>query len=164
VTAAEPNLFEFAWALGDPGLLSSTGKTSKVTLTAPDIAPGDWTIQPILRGPDGVKPVKSVAATASAMAVTAPIDAAITDPTGDLWTEATTRNARFSPHIVAPGQTVTIPVVITPHGAPGTVVSGTVYVSAVSFNQRTLDNFFLTGTYPTTSDVAAFRYIYTIKG
>jgi len=162
VTAPKPNFFEFSWPFGDPGVLSSTGKISKATLLAPDIPAGDWTVQPYLHGPDGKKGVRQVQAHASATAVMAAIDPAVSSPTGDLWSGVTNRNATLTPYFVQPGQTITIPVRITPRGAVGSVVSGRVYVSDVSFNPGLLDSIGLFGIFPTASNVASFAYRYTI--
>jgi hypothetical protein len=83
-------------------------------------------------------------------------DSAVTSPTGDVWLVSINPAAAFSPVVVNPGETVTVDVTITPSGASGTVVSGTLYV----------DNF--TGDVPpygqqTGNELAAIPYTYTIK-
>jgi hypothetical protein len=165
VTAPHPNFFDLTWPFGDPDLISTTGKTSKVKFTAPDVPNGDWAVTPYLHGPDGKKGDKLVTAHSAVTAVTAPIDPALSAPTGDLWLGSTNRNSGFAPYVVRPRQTITIPVKIAPRGPVGTVVSGTVYVSAVCFNSFLVnDDGGELPLYPTSSDVAAFRYSYTIGG
>jgi Peptidase inhibitor I9 len=163
VTAAASQFFDFAYPFGDPDLISSIGTTSSGSLTAPDIAAGDWTITPFLTGPTGSGPAPSVTATTSMSATYNAFDPAVTSATGDLWQGATSASASFTPVVVKPGQSATIPVTITPSGSSGTVVSGTLYLAdsylipgEVTFNA-------LPGNYPEGSDVAAFPYSYTIK-
>jgi hypothetical protein len=94
----------------------------------------------------------------SLTATTREFDPAVTAATGDLWLAAVNPSSgdSFSPVIIRPGQTVTIPVTITPSGAPGTVVSGDLYVDdAVGdlppYGQVSGD------------ELAALPYKYTIK-
>ena len=47
---------------------------------------------------------------------------------GDFWLASTNPSTPFSPVIVKPGQSATIDVTITPSGAKGTKVQGTLYV------------------------------------
>lgn len=163
VSAPQPNLFDLNWAFGDPDLASNIANTSTVTLTANDIPSGDWTVTPFLEGPDGATGPSPVTATVSMSAMTNALDPTITAPTGDLWDESTNPSATLTPVIVQPGHTVTIPVTITPSGSSGQVVSGTIYLSAVSFNPALLTINFLPSSSPTASTVASFPYTYTIK-
>jgi hypothetical protein len=163
VSAASPLFFDFSWLFGDPDLISSSGKTATGTYTAPDVSAGDWTVTPFLVGPTGKKAAKSVTATVSMTAATAAFDPAVASPTGDLWLGSTNAAAGFTPYVVNPGQSVTIPVTITPHGTAGSTVTGTLYLSdsslipgAVTYNE-------LSGNFPEGSDLAAFPYSYTIK-
>jgi subtilisin family serine protease len=158
-SAPARQLFDFGWAFGDPDLISSTGKTATGSFSAPDVSPGEWSITPSLAGPTGVKPAKTVTAAVSMTATTAAFDPAVSAPTGDLWLGSTDAAAGFTPYVVNPGQSVTIPVTITPEGKAGTTVSGTLYLADSS-----LINSALTGgaTAPQGSDVAAFPYSYTI--
>ena len=90
---------------------------------------------------------------------TAPFDTSVSSPTGDLWPAATNPAAleSLAPVVVGPGQTKTIPVTITPTGASGTQVSGTLYVD--DYSDALLGQFYE----PTGSQVAAIPYSYTIK-
>jgi hypothetical protein len=107
-----------------------------------------------------VNPLDNVVGTASMTATAAAFDPAVTAPTGDLWLGSTDASTTFAPYVVQPGQSVTIPVTITPAGKAGTVVSGTLYVADSSFFPTApLGG---AGGLPLGSDVAAFRYRYTI--
>ena len=109
-----------------------------------------------------MNPPDNVVGTASMTATTAAFDPAVTAPTGDLWLGSTDPDATFAPYVVQPGQSVTIPVTITPSGKAGTVVSGTLYVDDSSmFSYAPLGG---QGGAPMGSDVAAFPYSYTIGG
>ena len=65
--------------------------------------------------------------------------------------------------MVNPGQSVTIPVTITPAGKAGTTVSGTLDVADSSFITGMVTSNALPGNVPEGSDVAAFPYSYTIS-
>ncbi len=165
VTAPAVNFFDLTYPFGDPDLISSTGKTSTVSFTrsSAEIPNGDWTVTPFLKGPDGKKGAKTVTANVTLKAVTAAIDPTVSAPTGDLWQGSTNPNSAFTPYVVLPGQSVTIPVTITPLGTSGTVVTGSIYIADSSFNPGlvTFDGVF--GSAPTASNVARFGYTYTIK-
>jgi hypothetical protein len=94
-------------------------------------------------------------------AIATGIDSRISAPTGDLWDGSTNANAAFTPYVVEPGQSVTIPVTIAPQGSSGTVVTVTLYVADSSFNPGAVTGMF--GNFPTASNVASFPYTYTIK-
>jgi len=164
VTAKAPVFFDFSWLLGDPDLISSTGLHATGKLAAPDIPAGDWTITPFLRGPTGVKPAKPVPAEASMTATTAGFSPAFVSPTGDLWLGGTGVAAGFTPYVVNPGESVTIPVVLTPEGAVNTVFSGTLYVADSSVSPGAVTSNGLAGQFLDGSDIAAFPYSYTING
>jgi len=99
----------------------------------------------------------------SMTANTAAFDPTVVAATGDLWLGSTNPAAAFTPYVVNPGQTVTIPVTITPEGTSGHVVSGTIYVSDSSLIPGGVTYNGLPGSFPVGSDVAAFSYRYTIK-
>ncbi|HET7012599.1 MAG TPA: S8 family serine peptidase [Streptosporangiaceae bacterium] len=169
VAAPVRNFFDLSWTFGDPDVVSSTGKTSMATFSAPQVPDGGWGIGAYRVGPDGKKHQKPVRARLSMRALTEPFDTTISSPTGDLWRRSTNLNAVFDPRLVKPGQQITIPVRINPKGAPGTVVSGTIYVASVSLNPSALAydpvfGFFSADVLPTASNVAAFHYAYTIAG
>jgi hypothetical protein len=82
-------------------------------------------------------------------------DPAITSPTGDLWQAAIGGPLSVSTAIVNPGQTITVPVSVTPTAAKGSVVSGTLYVDD--------DSLFAFGSLvPNANQVAAIPYSYRV--
>ena len=107
-------------------------------------------------GPYAVAPTPEPA-TASASVVTAPFDPAVTSSTGDLWLLGLDANSPLATVTVAPGQTATIPVTITPTGGQR-VVSGTLYVD--DFSNIANQYGFLSQ--PNGSEVAALPYKYTV--
>jgi hypothetical protein len=163
VSSTAPLFFDFSYPFGDPDLISSSGKTATGSFSAPDISPGNWTVTPFLVGPTGKKPAKNVTASVSMTATTSAFDPAVSAPTGDLWLGSTNATTGFTPYVVNPGQSVTIPVTITPAGSPGSVVSGTIYLADSSLVSGEVTYNELSGNYPEGSDLAAFPYRYTIK-
>lgn len=163
VSSSAPLFFDFSWPFGDPDLISSIGKTATGSYSASEVADGDWTVTPFLLGPTGKKAAKPVPATVSMTATTAAFDPTVSSPTGDLWLSSLDPQAGFTPYVVNPGQTVTIPVTITPKGAAGSTVSGTLYLDDSSLIPGGVTYNGLAGNYPEASDVAAFSYSYTIK-
>jgi hypothetical protein len=143
-------------------VISTTGKTATADYSAPEVGAGDWTVTPFLVGPTGAKPAPNVNANVAMTATTAGFNPSITSPTGDLWLGSTNAAATFTPYVVNPGQSVSIPVTITPSGTVGATVTGTLYIADSSFisSDLNLDDQF--GNTPEGSDVAAFPYSYTI--
>ena len=127
-TAPAPIYFDFWTAWGDPDLISTTGDTATGTLSASAVTAGNWGITPFQKGPDGPHGVAPVNANTAMSVTTAAFDPAVTSSTGDYWLEAVNAGATVTPVVVNPGQTATIPVTITPSGASGSVVNGTLYV------------------------------------
>jgi subtilisin family serine protease len=161
VSAPEPVYFDFGWEFGDPDVGSTTGKTATGSITAPEVPSGYWGITPSLPGPFGAAQPQTVVAAVSMTATTAAFDPAVTAPTGDLWLGSTDLTSTFAPYVVQPGQSVTIPVTITPAGSAGTAVSGTIYVADSSLFDTTVLGA-AGGALPLSSDVAALPYSYTI--
>jgi len=163
VSSTKKLFFDFTYNFGDPDVISDIGTKATATLSSSSIADGDWTVTPFLVGPDGTKGAASVTATTSMTATTAPFDPTVSSPTGDLWLGSVNASNAFTPTVVNPGQSATIPVTITPAGASGTTVTGTLYLddssvvpSIVTFNDLSTNG-------PEGSEVAAFPYSYTIK-
>jgi hypothetical protein len=91
-------------------------------------------------------------------ATTKAFDSSITTAGGDLWLTALDGNvlSTFRAILINPGQTVSVPVTVTPTGASGTVVSGTLYIDSLvnglpPYSQLTGD------------EIAAIPYSYTIQ-
>jgi hypothetical protein len=164
---SKPVLFDLSMFSGDPDLESTTpftATTARLGFSSPAVSTGDWFLTPFLTGPTGVTGPTPVPATTSVTATMAPFDPTVTAPTGDLWRSSTDAHAGFTPVVVNPGQSATIPVTITPSGAAGTAVTGTLYVDDASMiSNLTPDNGAVDAPLPDGSDVAAFPYSYTIK-
>jgi hypothetical protein len=164
VSSTKPLFFDMNYNFGDPDVYSTkVGTTATASLSSASIADGDWTITPVLAGPTGKTAAASVTASTSMTATTAPFDPTVSSPTGDLWLGSVNASNTFTPTVVNPGQSVTIPVTITPAGASGTKVTGTLYLddSSVVPNIVTFNALSTNG--PEGSEVAAFPYSYTIK-
>ncbi len=162
-SASSPSqlFFDVTYDFGDPDVFSTIGTTASASLSSGEVAPGDWTVTPELLGPF-VNAATPVTATVGMTATTSAFDPAVTSPTGDLWLGSENASNSFAPYVVNPGQSVTIPVTITPEGTAGSTVSGTLYLDDSSFIPAdvTFDDVPTNG--PEGSDVAAFGYTYTI--
>ena len=159
--ASLPAMFDFSPFPGDPDVASSRsalcGTTESASYAPPggSVTAGLWSATPSECGP---YPGPAPAGTASLAMTTQSkaFDPAVTSDTSDIWLAATNPAATFSPIVLGPGQTGTINVTITPVGASGTVVQGTLYVDD-----------FVSGVPPygqiAGDELAAFPYTYTIK-
>ncbi len=83
-------------------------------------------------------------------------DSAVKSDTGDLELAATDPATTFSPVVINPGQSATVNVTITPSGASGNVVNGTLYIddfltNVPPFGQQGAD------------ELIGLPYSYTIK-
>ena len=166
VSAKRPIFFDYSWAFGDPDLISSSAPFSDSatgSYSAAFVAPGDWIITPFQDGPDGVNGVTPVTAETSLTATTAAFDPAVTSTAGDLWRASTNLAAPLKAVVVGPGRTVDFSVTITPSGAIGSVVSGTLYIDDFSPSDANVTQNSQPGISPTASDIAAFAYQYRVS-
>jgi hypothetical protein len=134
-SSTAPIFFDTWWSYGDPDLISAStpfSDSASVTYIANPVVAGEWGITPFLDGPDGAHGLPSVTVTTSLTATTDEFDSAVASATGDLWLESEDPNAAIDPVVVAPGQTVSIPVSITPDSSAGSIVKGTLYVDDVT--------------------------------
>jgi hypothetical protein len=148
--------FDMQGPAGDPDVGSNVGSLVGASFSGNPIESGLWDLAPVESGAFGATGGPSETATTSLSATTAGFDTDVTSPTGDLWQSAADPSAPFDPVVVNPGQTVTIPVTITPSAASGSTVSGTLYVDDAYFFLYELFNG-LNG-----NDVAAVPYTYTV--
>ena len=142
---------------GDPDIASNQGLSVSATVSAHPLTPGEWAIAPTEVGPFGTAPAPTENVDTSMLADTPTFDPAVTSSTGDLWLMSIDPTAMLSTLNVNPGQTSVIHVTITPSGASGTTVSGTLYVddaNRVDFGELAP---------PNGNQVAALPYEYTIK-
>jgi hypothetical protein len=164
-SSTAPIYFDYWYSYGDPDLISSSAPFSDQatgTFNSSPVVAGEWGITPFQDGPDGTSGVAPVTVNTSMTATTAAFDTAVSSPTGDLWSESLNPNSPLTPYVVNPGQTVTIPVTITPDGAPGTTVTGTLYVDDVNALDGAATWNELSSTVIQASDLAAVPYTYTI--
>jgi hypothetical protein len=160
--ATLPVVFDYGAFPGDPDLLGApTSPTSAAGYYTPaggTIEPGLWFAAPSEIGPyAGPAPAGFVNMTMTV--TTKEFDTAVTTASGDIWTASTQGLAAFgtfAPVTINPGQTSVINVTITPSGAPGTVVSGTLYVDDVVGSLPPYET-------TTGNELAGIPYSYTIK-
>jgi hypothetical protein len=162
-TATLPILFDYGPNQGDPDLvgvptLFNPDRASGSYAPAGDrVQQGVWFGMPSEFGPYS-HPATPGLVNMTLAATTRSFDTTVTTSGGDLWLTAVDANTlnTFAPVLVNPGQTVTIPVTITPAGKSGTEVSGTLYIDTLVNGLPPYQQ--LTG-----DEVAALPYSYTIK-
>jgi hypothetical protein len=157
-TGSAPIQFDAEGPTGDPDVASSVGTSVSAALAHNPISPGVWDVLPEDAGAFGGPPGPSEPVSTAMQATFSPFDPAVTSKAGDLWrasTDASVLNT-FAPVEIGKGGVATIPVTITPTGAPGTTVSGTLYIDDT--NILLFDEF----TTLNGDEVAAIPYSYTI--
>ena len=165
-SAPKPIVLNFAWAFGDPDLLSSGSSTTNNPTARFDSSPvtsGVWDIQPTLVGPNGESPMRPVIAQTSIIATTEAFDQGITAATGDLWPRSVDPTASLTPVEVEPGKTVVIPVTITPSSPSGTVITGVLYVDDFSPTDGDFSSNANSGLVSDGSELAALPYQYKVS-
>ena len=164
-TSSLPGMFDFSPYPGDPdvpsaktGSLCSTTSYASYHPSGDRVTAGLWGATPSECGPYSDAGEPAGTATLTLTAHTKPFDPAVTSSTGDLWAGAVDQSAfgTFAPLLLNPGQTGTITVTITPSGASGTVVHGTLYVDDFAAGVPPYGQ--LTG-----DELTAFPYSYTIQ-
>jgi hypothetical protein len=138
VTGTRPVTFDLDYFPGDPDISpaiespstegSQSGDSASLTFNEPAISPGLWGIIPDEIGPYPPSGAPPATASVSLDAVTQAFDPTIDSQTGDFWEWINGLSANFAPIYLAPGASGQIPITVTPDAAPGTLVSGTVYV------------------------------------
>jgi hypothetical protein len=160
--ATQPIMFDYGPNQGDPDLVGKAGAgntaTGSYTPAGGLVQNGIWFGLPSEIGPYGTAGATPGTTSMTLTATTKAFDAAVTSPSGDLWTASLNPAAfgSFNPVVIFPGQTATISVTITPTGASGTVVSGTLYVD--DFASAVPPYGELGG-----NEIAALPYSYTIQ-
>jgi hypothetical protein len=165
---SQATMFDTEPVPGDPDLASSAfssgegyfcGVDTSVSYGPSDgtVTPGLWEATPSECGPYSTTAPYTV--TNDNMTVVArQFDQNITSPTGDLWPLAVSGSGSFSPAPLNPGQTVTIPVTITPEFVHNTTTfEGYLYIDTVDsdvapYNQESGD------------EATALPYEYTVDG
>lgn len=158
-TGSTPIQFDSSQFDGDPDIGSTVGSTVSGSLAADPIAQGPWFVIPTVSGAFGATGAPREPVTTTMTSTSAAFDPTVSSQTGDIWQASTNPGVLdgFSPQIVGPGQTAMIPVTITPKGASGTKVSGTLYLDDYS------NIVYQSADLPNGDEVAAIPYSYTVK-
>jgi hypothetical protein len=114
-------------AFGQPDILASTLPDNQAIAVfgAPELAPSRWFALPEAQGPftNGLGTTAKV--DVGALVETNVFDTGVSSSTGNAWQRlAIDNHAPYSPLTLAPGQSGTITVNITPNAPRGTVVHG----------------------------------------
>ena len=98
-------------------------------LDVPEVPFGPWFVVPSEIGPYGPGGAPTVPLATGAAALIQPFDPAVSADSGDIWADYTLNTNTYNPLVLAPGQSGTINVTITPTLAQvGSTVSGYLYV------------------------------------
>jgi hypothetical protein len=131
--ATLPIEFDFSPNSGDPDLFgaptSSDSAAGSYTPGGGTVPATTWSASPDEIGPYA-GPAPSGFVNAALTATTKLFDPAVTSTTGDFWLESVGSTASFAPVTLNPGQSTVVDVTITPSGAAGSVVAGTLYVDS----------------------------------
>jgi hypothetical protein len=166
-SASVPVMFDFGPEAGDPDLPSIvTGKTAIGVAHGNPLPQGVWAADPSELGASGPKGAPAGTISMNMVASTKAFDPSVTSTATDFWQSAVTPATSLNLVTVNPGQTVNIPVTITPAGPKGTVVHGTVYVDNLVVGATPQLNAlnFSDGadTEPSANELTALPYQYTI--
>ncbi|HWH12566.1 MAG TPA: S8 family serine peptidase [Solirubrobacteraceae bacterium] len=167
VTGSAPVTFELTYFPGDPALSpavdtpsapgSQSGDAATLSLNEPEVTPGLWTVIPGEIGPYPPSGAPPATTTTSVSAVTQAFDPTVDSSTGDFWEAINGLTADFAPVYVAPGASGQITVAVTPTGAPGAHVTGTLFI----------DDYVLASEYGAADndgdELAAVPYAYTVQ-
>jgi hypothetical protein len=146
---------DLASASSGPGPLCADTESASYSPPGGSVTTGFWSAVPTECGPySGPAPAGTVSTAMTALIKG--FDPAVTSPTGDLWLESLDPASTFSPFVLQPGQSATVPVTITPSGPSGTQVSGHIYVDTFLSNVPP----YVQGS---GDELAAIPYAYTVK-
>ncbi|MBV9002133.1 MAG: S8 family serine peptidase [Solirubrobacterales bacterium] len=126
-----PITMDVSWAFGDPDFLGgSFGNFSLARLNAPEVAPGFFFGLPEATGPFTSATTATV--NLAAIANTNQFDSAVSSSSGDVWAQSVDASAPYTPITLAPGQSGTITLTITPNAPKHSVVHGFVGVDTLN--------------------------------
>jgi hypothetical protein len=105
------------------------------TLSEPEVPWGPWDTVPSLIGPYGSAGAPTTPVASTAFALMQPFDASMSPSTGDPWADLVLGGTTYAPLILAPGESGTITVTLTPDAsAVGSTVTGYLYVDTYNPN------------------------------
>jgi Subtilase family len=170
-TSTVPATFDASFDPGDPDVSPRTADpyvtaswaplSSSVTYAPPGgVSAGLWNVSQDGVGPYPASGEPHGTETTTATATTLAFDPTVTSSVPDS-VAALTNGGTLLPDVVAPGHNATIPITITPTAAPGTIETGTLFVTAFTPGSLLLQTFAETSVF--TSDLAAFPYTYTVS-
>ena len=107
--------------------------TVVASLNVPEVPFGLWFVFPALIGPFGATGAPTTPIGTAAFALMQPFDPAVSADSGDIWADLTLDTNTYNPLVLAPGQSGTINLVITPSAPVGSIVSGYIYVDTFEF-------------------------------
>jgi Subtilase family len=148
-----PIVMDVKTASGGSDVLASTLPDNQATavLSASELAPSGWFALPEAQGPFGVSGVGGATVDLGAVAETNAFDSAVTSSTGDAWLQMAVDNSSpYSPLTLAPGQSGTINLTITPNAAIGSVVQG--FIGVDTMNGSTMSG----------DEITLLPYTYTV--
>jgi hypothetical protein len=151
--ATVPVVMDVKTATGGSDVLASTlpGNQASAVLSASELAPSGWFALPEAQGPFGAGGAGGATVDVGAVVETNTFDSAITSSTGDPWLQMSVDNsAPYAPLILAPGQSGTINLTITPNAPTGTVVQGFIGVDTLNTSTQSGD------------EIALLPYTYTV--
>ena len=152
-----PVQFDFSPYNGEPDIGSTAdGDNAYASYAAAAVTQGDWDLIPQpSEAFGGAGPTANSTASLGMTATTAAFNADATSPSGDLWLASVNPQVAFAPVVVQPGKSTTLTLTITPSGAAGSTVIGTIYLDDAS----SLSN---NGYSPTGDQLVAIPYHYTV--
>jgi subtilase family protein len=164
--ASLPVTFDFGANQGDPDLPAlRTGTTATGAITGWPLTAGVWSAVPAELGAAGANGWPSGTVSMAMSAITNGFDSSVTSTAGDLWQNSVRPSASLPLVTVQPGQTVTIPVTVTPSGPAGAHVSGTLYVDNLVVGSTPVVNALFgdtAPTEPTADELTGIPYQYTV--
>jgi hypothetical protein len=165
--ANQPVTFDYGPEAGDPDLPALiTGTTAIGSVHGNSLPAGVWAADPAELGPSGPKGEPAGSVSLSMIAQTRPFDTSVSSSAGDLWTGAVTPATSLPLVTVQPGQTVDIPVTITPSAPKGSLVRGTLFVDNLVVGAEGVLNAINfadpADTEPSGDELAGIPYVYRV--
>jgi hypothetical protein len=139
---------------GNPDIFAAPAGPDSVlaTLTEPEVPWSTWETVPSLIGPYGPAGAPTTPVATAAFALMQPFDGSMSATSGDLWADLVFGTQTYSPLVLAPGESGTITVTLTPDtSAVGSTISGYLYVDTFNPDVSTGD------------ELVRFPYSYTIS-
>jgi hypothetical protein len=106
-----------------------TPNTIAASLREPEIPYGTWVVDPALIGPYGPAGALTASVTTGARVTLLPFDRTVSATSGDYWADQTLGTSTYNPLVLAPGESGTITLTITPDPKQvGDTVEGYIFI------------------------------------